>query len=59
MTTPRRVTETVPDSIAAREPVTIAHIVQGDRLLASIVAVPDGRRSRETTHTPALVIPTA
>ena len=59
MTTPHRVTETVPDSVAAREPVTIAHIVQRNRVLASIVAVPDDRGRRETDDTPALAYRTA
>jgi hypothetical protein len=59
MTTPRSVTETVPDSIRAREPITIAHIVQRDRVRASIIAVPDKSTSRGTTHTPALVYPSA
>jgi hypothetical protein len=63
MTTPRSITESVPDSIrsreAANEPIIIAHIVQRDRVRASIVAVPDHRRSAGTTHTPALVYPTA
>ena len=58
MTTPRSVTETVPDSIRAREPLTIAHIVQRDRVRASIIAVPD-KSSLGTTHTPALVYPSA
>jgi hypothetical protein len=59
MTTPRSVTETVPDSIRAREPITIAHIVQRDRVRASIIAVPDTSTSRGTTHTPALIYPSA
>jgi hypothetical protein len=59
MTTPHLVTETVPDSISAREPVTIAHIVQRDRVRASIIAVPGEPASRGTNHTPALIYPTA
>jgi len=59
MTTPRSVTETVPDSIRAREPITIAHIVQRDRVRASIIAVPDKSTSWGTTHTPALTYPSA
>jgi hypothetical protein len=59
MTTPRSVTETVPDSIRAREPITIAHIVQRDRVRASIIAVPDKSTSRATTHRPALIYPSA
>jgi hypothetical protein len=55
MTTPRSVTETVPDSIRAREPITIAHIVQRDRVRASIIAIPDTPTSPGTTHTPALI----
>jgi hypothetical protein len=57
MTTPRSITETVPSSVTAREPVTIAHIVQRNRVLASIIALPDERRAQETNHTPALVYP--
>jgi hypothetical protein len=59
MPTPRSVTETVPDSIRAREPITIAHIVQRDRVRASIIAVPEKSTSRGTTHTPALIYPSA
>jgi hypothetical protein len=59
MTTPRLVTETVPDSISAREPITIAHIVQRDRVRASIIAVPGEPASWGTAHTPALVYTTA
>jgi hypothetical protein len=51
MTTPRDVTETVPDSIAAREPAAIAHIVQRDRVRASLIAVPD-ERGDGATFTP-------
>jgi hypothetical protein len=58
MLTPQ-VIETVPDSIRAREPVVLAHIIQRDRVRASIIAVPDQRIDREPTHTPALVYPTA
>jgi hypothetical protein len=58
MLTPR-VIETVPDSIREREPVVLAHIVQRDRVRASIMAVPDKRTGRESSHTPALVYPTA
>jgi hypothetical protein len=57
MLTPQ-VTETVPDSIGAREPVVIAHIVQRDRVRASILAVPNEPSDRESTHTPAFVYPT-
>jgi hypothetical protein len=47
MTTPSRVTETVPDSIRARDPITLAHVVDGARGRASIVAVPEpGGRAR-------------
>jgi hypothetical protein len=46
MTTPRVVTETVPDSIRAREPTTLAHVVERDRVRASIIAVPGERTSR-------------
>jgi hypothetical protein len=59
MTTPRSVTETVPDSIRARELITIAHIAQRDLVRASIIAVPDTATSRGTTHTPALIYPSA
>jgi hypothetical protein len=58
MLTPQ-VIETVPDSIRSRGPVVLAHIVQRDRVRASIMAVPDGRTDRESTYTPALVYPTA
>jgi hypothetical protein len=40
MTTPHVVTETVPDSIRAREATVLAHIVERDRVRASIIAVP-------------------
>jgi hypothetical protein len=59
MLTPQ-VFETVPDSIRAREPVVLAHIVQRDRVRASIIAVPDEPTGREPkTHTPSLVYPSA
>jgi hypothetical protein len=58
MLTPQ-VIETVPDSIRSRGPVVLAHIVQRDRVRASIIAVPDGRTDGESSHTPALVHPTA
>ena len=58
MTTPHRVTETVPDSISAREHITLAHIVQRDCVRASIIAVPGEPSSRGTTHTPRLDYPT-
>jgi hypothetical protein len=58
MTTPHVVTETVPDSISAREPATLAHIVERDRVRASIIAVPGEPTSWGTTHTPQLVYPT-
>lgn len=58
MPTPQ-VIETVPDSIRSHEPVVLAHIVQRDRVRASIIAVPDARTGRESSHTPALVYPTA
>lgn len=58
MITPR-VVETVPDSIRAREPIVLAHIVQRDLVRASIIAVPDEPSSRGATHAPALVYPTA
>jgi hypothetical protein len=58
MITPR-VVETVPDSIRARDPVILAHIVQRDLVRASVLAVPDEDRSRGVTHEPALVYPTA
>lgn len=51
MTTPR-VTETVPDSIRAREPVTIAHLIQRERVRASIMALPDEPRPGQTTDAP-------
>jgi hypothetical protein len=54
------VVETVPDSIRAREPVVLAHILQRDRVRASIIAVPDEPTGREPkTHKPALVYPNA
>jgi hypothetical protein len=59
MTTPSSVTETVPDSIRAREPITLAHLLQKERVLASIVAIPDKPAATETTHTSALLYPTA
>jgi hypothetical protein len=49
----------VPDSIREREPVVLAHIVQRDRVRASIMAVPDKRTDRQSTYTPTLVYPTA
>jgi hypothetical protein len=58
MLTPQ-VIETVPDSIRVREPVVLAHIVQRDRVRASIAAVPDKRIDRQSTYTPTLVYPTA
>jgi hypothetical protein len=58
MTTPHLVTETVPDSIRAREATTIAHIVQRDRVRASIIAVPGEPTAWGTTHTPQLIYPT-
>jgi hypothetical protein len=58
MLTPR-VIETVPDSIRSQGPVVLAHIVQRDRVRASIIAVPDVRTGRESSHTPTLVYPTA
>ena len=58
MLTPQ-VVETVPDSIRAREPIVIAHIVQRDRVRASILAVPNEPTRRESSHRPALVYPTA
>jgi hypothetical protein len=58
MLTPH-VIETVPDSIRSGGPVVLAHIVQRDRVRASIIAVPDGHTGRESSHTPALVYPTA
>jgi len=54
MTTPH-VTETVPDSIRSREPLILAHLVQRDRVRASLIAVPDERTSQRTTHAPPLV----
>jgi hypothetical protein len=51
MTTPTSVTETVPDSIQAREPVTIAHLIQRERVRASIIALPDVPGSHEGTDT--------
>jgi hypothetical protein len=57
MTTPRVVTETVPDSIRARERTILAHIVERDRVRASIIAVPGEPTSWGTTHTPQLVYP--
>ena len=58
MLTPQ-VIETVPDSIRVREPIVLAHIVQRDRVRASIMAVPDKRTDRQSTYTPTLVYPTA
>jgi hypothetical protein len=59
MLTPQ-VIETVPDSIRSQGgPVVLAHIVQRDRVRASIMAVPDGRTDRQSTYTPTLVYPTA
>jgi hypothetical protein len=58
MTTPRVVTETVPDSIRAREPTSRAHVVERDRVRASIIAVPGERTSWGTTHTRQPVDPT-
>jgi hypothetical protein len=58
MLTPQ-VVETVPDSIRAREPVVLTHIVQRDRVRASIIAVPDKPTDRRATHKPALLYPTA
>jgi hypothetical protein len=49
----------VPDSIRSQGPVVLAHIVQRDRVRASIIAVPDKRTGRESTYTPTLVYPTA
>jgi hypothetical protein len=54
-----QVIETVPDSIRERESVILAHVVQRDRVRASVIAVPDVRTERESSHTPALVYPTA
>lgn len=59
MTTPHLVTESVPHSIRAREHITLAHIVQRDRVRASIIAVPGEPTPRATTHTPRLIYPTA
>jgi hypothetical protein len=58
MTTPRVVTETVPDSIRAREATILAHLVERERVRASIIAVPGERTTRRRTHTPQLVYPT-
>jgi hypothetical protein len=58
MLTPQ-VIETVPDSIRSREPLVLAHIVQRDRVRASIMAVPDERTDRASTYTPTLVYATA
>jgi hypothetical protein len=41
------VIETVPDSIRAQQPDVIAHIVQRDRVRASILALPREPSSRE------------
>jgi hypothetical protein len=53
MNTPR-VTETVPDSIRAREPGKSEHDVQRDRVRASILAVPAEPASRQPPEKPAL-----
>jgi hypothetical protein len=58
MTTPRVVTETVPDSIRAREATVLAHIVERDRVRASIIAVPREPTSWGATHTAQLAYPT-
>jgi hypothetical protein len=48
-----RVTETVPDSIRARQPKS-EHDVQRDRVRASILAVPAEPVSRKPDQKPAL-----
>ena len=53
MTTPR-VTETVPDSIRARQAVRSEHDVQRDRVRASFLAVPGEPTSRQPQEKPAL-----
>jgi hypothetical protein len=54
MTTPRVVTETVPDSIRAREATVLAHVVERDRVRASIIAVPGADLLGSDSH-PQLV----
>jgi hypothetical protein len=58
MTTPRVVTETVPDSIRAREATVLAHILQRERVRASIIAVPREPTSWGATHTAQPAYPT-
>jgi hypothetical protein len=49
-----RVTETMPDSIRAREPGKSEHDLQRDRVRASFLAVPGEPTSRQPQEKPAL-----
>jgi hypothetical protein len=51
---PPRVTETVPDSIRARQERHSEHDVQRDRVRASFLAVPAEPTSRQPQEKPAL-----
>ena len=51
---PPRVTETVPDSIRARQPAKTEHDVQRDRVRASFLTVPAEPTSRQPDEKPAL-----
>jgi hypothetical protein len=47
------VTETVPDSIRVQQQEVLAHILQRDRVRASILAVPREPASREAATDPS------